>query len=75
MPITVRPLPSTMQKASKTVWEKSPVITKATYTSPSPQPEPGPSFPAPPSTLCLKQESVCSAGDLGVAGSGTSWDV
>lgn len=75
MPITVRPLPSTMQKASETVWEKSPVITKATYTSPSPQPEPGPSFPAPPSTLCLKQESVCSAGDLGVVGSGTSWDV
>lgn len=40
MPITVRPLPSTMQKAREAVWEKNPVTTKATYTSLSPQPAP-----------------------------------
>ena len=68
MPITVRPLPSTTQKPSETVWENSPVITKATYTSPSPQPAPGPSSPAPPCRRCPKQKSVSSAGDFWAGG-------
>lgn len=66
MPITVSPPPSTT--SSETVWENSPVITKATYTSLSPQPAPGPSSPAPPFRCCPKQKSVSSAGDFWAGG-------
>lgn len=67
MPITVSPLPSTT-KSSETVWENSPVISKATSTSLNPQPLPGRSSPAPPSRHCPKQESVSSAGDFWAGG-------
>lgn len=68
MPITVSPLPSTTRKSSEAVWENSPVITKATYTSPSPQPAPGPSSAAAPFRRCPKQKPVSSAGDFGAGG-------
>lgn len=68
MSITVSPLPSTTQKSGEAVWENSPVITKATYTSLSPQPVPEPSSHAPPFRHCPNQKSVSSAGEFWAGG-------
>lgn len=67
MPITVRPLPSTMQKARR-------LSGKRILSQPKPPTPPWARslHQGPPPRLCPKQESVCSAGDLGVVGSGMS---